>query len=356
MHHRNPLVLLLPLLLTLQCWVAVVSAAEPGGEPVMLDVGLVIFDPGIPEDKSTHSKLGIFPEIRKSEAKYMPVMLRRVLIESGSWGVVRVLPEPLESSELLVRGRIVHSDGQRLELHIQASDATGRGWLDKNYAAVTLAGDYPVTLDGDPYLGLYQQIAADLYSAREQQTQKRLQQIREVAFMRYAASLAPDAFSSYLGYSEEGVYTLSRLPAEGDPMIARVNSVRNQEYLFIDTVDEQYARLSEDMATTYHLWRQYDREQALFRTGYQQRVEGRDSRGRRGSYAAMEQTYNAYKWSKIHVQDLDELAQGFNNEVAPTVMEVSGQVFRLSGTLDNQYAEWRDILQRIFTLEMGLTP
>ena len=71
---------------------------------------------------------------------------------------------------------------------------------------------------------------------------------------------------------------------------------------------------------------------------------------------ALEQSYNTYKWSKIHEQDLDELALGFNNEVAPTVMDVSGAVVELSGTLDSQYSEWRDILQRIFALETGLPP
>ena len=51
---------------------------------------------------------------------------------------------------------------------------------------------------------------------------------------------------------------------------------------------------------------------------------------------------------------MGQLALGFNNEVAPTVMDVSGAVFELSGTLDAQYSEWRGILQRIFTLETGL--
>ena len=352
MHYRVLLARLLLPWLVLQWFALPVWAVQEN----MLDVGLVIFDPGIPRDQSTHSKLGIFPEIRKAEAKYMPVMLRRVLLDSGNWGVVRVLPEPLVSNELLVQGRILHSDGQRLELHITASDATGRMWLDRVFVAAAAADDYPVSLDGDPYLELYRQVGAELLLMRQQLTQKRVQNIRQVAFLRYAAGLAPDAFSAYLVQDQGGVYSPSRLPAEDDPMVARVTRVRNQEYLFIDTVDEQYAQLSEDMAPTYHLWRQYDREQALFRQEYQERVAGRDSRGRRGSYAAMEQTYNAYKWSKVHVQDLDELAQGFNNEVAPTIMEVSGQVFRLSGTLDSQYAEWREILQRIFALETGLTP
>ena len=51
------------------------------------------------------------------------------------------------------------------------------------------------------------------------------------------------------------------------------------------------------------------REQALYRARLS--AAGRAAGtvgGRRGSYAAMEQTYNAYKWSKIHAQDLDELA------------------------------------------------
>ena len=37
-------------------------------------------------------------------------------------------------------------------------------------------------------------------------------------------------------------------------------------------------------------------------------------------------------------------------------MEVSGTVFKLTGSLDTQYTEWREILQRIFALETGLPP
>ena len=325
-------------------------------EEGLVDVGLLIFDPGIPADESTHSKLGIFPEIRKSEAKYMPVMLRQALIDSGDWGVVRVLPNALESSELLVTGTILHSDGQRLELQITARDATGALWLDKVYSGATTSSDYPVKVPGDPYLDVYRQIADDLLAVRQQKSGRQLAAIRQLALLRYASGLAPEVFASYLMRTPEGVYTLVRLPAEDDPMMVRVIRIRNQEYLFIDTVDEQYARLSEEMAPTYNLWRQFGAEQALYKNEYRDRVGSRDSQGRRGSFAALEQSYNAYKWSKIHEQDLDELALGFNNEVAPTDMEVSGTVYKLSGTLDTQYTEWREILQRIFALETGLTP
>jgi hypothetical protein len=332
------------------------GSAGQSQQGALVDVGLVVFDAGIPVDQSTHSKRGIFPEIRKAEAKYMPVILRQVLIESGDWGVVRVLPEVLDSSELLVTGTILHSDGLRLELRINARDASGVEWLDRVYFGSTTSTDYPVRVPGDPYLELYQQIANDLLALRRQKSAKQLATIREIALMRYAIQLAPTVFTSYLSQMPQGQYALVRFPAEGDPMLTRVIRIRNQEYLFIDTVDEQYEHLSEEMAPTYNLWRQYGAEQAIYQNEYQQRVASRGSQGRRGSFAVLEQSYNTYKWSKIHEQDLDELALGFNNEVAPTVMDVSGAVFELSGTLDSQYSEWRDILQRIFTLETGLAP
>lgn len=326
------------------------QAADAG----RLDVGIVVFDPGIPADASTHSRRGIFPEIRKAEAKYMPLMLRAALNDSDTWGVVRVLPEALDSSELLVTGTILHSDGQRLELHVTAIDASGAPWLDQNYTASVAPADYAAKVD--PFLDVYNRIAADLLAARQRRGAAELAAIRRIAELRYASGLAPEVFEPYLARTPEGQFTVVRLPAEGDPMLARVLRIRDQEYRFVDIVDEQYTRLGEEMASTYFLWRQYGAEQAQYRGEYQERVSGRESQGRRGSFAALEQSYNTYKWSKIHEQDLDELALGFNNEVAPTDMEVSGTVFNLSGSLDSQYAEWREILQRIFALESGLPP
>ena len=320
----------------------------------LLDVGLVVFDPGIPADESTHSRQGIFPEIRKAEAQYIPVLLRNALQNANAWGVVRVLPDEQHSAELLVTGRILHSDGRYLALQLHVTDASGRLWLDRAYLDEAGDGDYPVGSLQDPYADLYRRVANDLLDLRRELTERQIQSIRQVALMRYATSLSQEAFGGYLQQDAAGLYSVTRLPAEGDPMMARVERIRNQEYLFVDTVDEQYVELYEQMAPTYNLWRQYDRERAVFQEDYEQRAQGRERYGQRGSFVAMEQTYNMYKQIKIQQQDLDEMALGFNNEVAPTVMEASGRVFRLSGTLEAQYNEWRDILRRIFALETGL--
>lgn len=321
-----------------------------------LDVGLVVFDPGLPEDVTSHGTRGIFPEIRRAEARYLPVLLRQALVDAGAWGVVRVLPEADDSVELLVRASILHSDGQRLTLRVSASDASGRQWLDRVYTDVASEGDYPVPEGDDPFADLYRQVANDLLAVRRQLDDAALLAIRRVGELRYAAGLAPEAFAGYLARDETGHYQVLRLPADGDPMLERVQRIRNKEHLFIDTVDEQYLDLLEDMRPTYNLWRQYGLEQALYIADYHQRLAGRDSAGRRGSFAAMQQTYNAFKWHKIQQQDLRELARGFDNEVTPTVLEASGRVFRLNGSLDSQYSEWRGILRQIFALETGLAP
>ena len=95
-----------------------------------------------------------------------------MLIESGDWGVVRVLPEVLDSSELLVTGTILQSDGLRLQLRISARDASGVEWLNRVYSGSTRSTDYPVSVPGDPYLGLYQQIADDLAAVRRAKERK----------------------------------------------------------------------------------------------------------------------------------------------------------------------------------------
>jgi hypothetical protein len=325
-------------------------------ENAALDINLVTFDPGLPEDVARQGTRGVFPEIRRAEGRYLPVLLRQALVDSGAWGVVRVLPEADPSSELQLSSRILHSDGGQLVLQVTAVDATGRRWLDRTYNALASEADYPVAPGADPFDALYRQVANDLLAQRRALPVRDLEAIRQVSLLRYAAGLSPEAFGDYLGRDGAGRWAVQRLPAQDDPMLARVQRLREQEHRFVDTVDEQYLDLVDEMRPTYDLWRQYGLEQARYMADYRQRLAQRDSAGARGSFAAMEQTYNAFKWSKIQQQDLQELAQGFNNEVSPTVLDVSGRVFRLSGSLDAQYTEWRGILRQIFALETGLPP
>ena len=332
---------------------AVIVRTEAPSEQAALSVGLVEFDPGIPENSASHIKLGVFPRIRRAEARYLPYALRETLVNSNHWGPVRVLPETDSGSELLVHGRIVQSDGVTLRVHITASDATGRNWLDREYGESTEESDYASGAGrARPFQDLYNQVANDLYRVLQSLDDRALAEIRQVAELRYAVDLAPDAFRGYVGTDDDGRYVVQRLPARGDPMLNRIERVKQQEYIFIDTVDEQYSLLYSDMTPTYDLWRQFNREQALYREQREERLAGREAEPK-GSYSRMKQTYNAFKWSKIQEQELRELALGFHNEVAPTSMEIQGRVVRLSGSLESRYGEWRRILREIYALETG---
>ena len=61
-------------------------------ERELLDVGVRLFDPNIPADEKEQEKQRIYPDVRKAESRYMPVMLRDTLEGHGQWGQVRVLP------------------------------------------------------------------------------------------------------------------------------------------------------------------------------------------------------------------------------------------------------------------------
>src|SRR3990170_5236856 len=63
-------------------------------EEQLLDVGIHIFDPGIPkeveEDPDLADKTRVYPDIRKAEARYVAMQLRDTLEGTGHWGAARV--------------------------------------------------------------------------------------------------------------------------------------------------------------------------------------------------------------------------------------------------------------------------
>jgi len=317
----------------------------------LLDIGLIVFEPGLPEGQPGPNPAPVYTGVRQAEARYLPYVLRQTLEASGQWGAVRVLPEADPSAELLISGTILQSDGVELTLQIRAWDASGREWLNKVYIDVA---DWPYYRDrpvytSDPFVDLYNSVANDLNEARAQLSPAALQRIIDISQLRYAAALSPQAFSGYLVTQDDGTVRLSRLPALNDPMVARLERLRQSEYLFIDALDQQYAAFYREMGPTYTLWRRYS-------YGQTRELEELRQSARRGSrgFAAMKQSYDTYREAKIQQQALKELAESFNTEVQPTVMDLQGKVVELSGTVAAQYTDWRRLLQAIYQEETGL--
>lgn len=325
-------------------------ASENLESHALLDIGLSVFDPGIPADRLKQERDQVYPGVRYAEARYLPYILRQTLEKSGQWGAVRVLPQTDPSAELLVTGTILHSNGVELRIHIRAWDAGGRDWLNKVYsdtAGWKYYGDTP-NFHRDPFQDLYNNIANDLYAIRAMLTATELGRIIDISQLRYAAALSPGAFAGFLSERPDGTVELRRLPARNDPMMARVERLRQSEYLFIDTVDAQYQSFYRAMGPTYSLWRRYSYGQTL----ELEELKQLERQGRRG-FPAMKQAYDNYKEGKIQQQALRELAESFNTEVEPTAMDLEGKVVHLNGSLQSQYSEWRRLLRAIYAQETG---
>jgi hypothetical protein len=360
-------------------------------EAQLLDVGVAVFDSGVPEgevDKEVLENLireGTFVQIRRTEALYMAVLLRDTLQKSGNWGTVWVTPKKSTAADLSVDAKILHSDGDIVQLHVTAVDATGRVWLDDEYQMNTAAGSfnrqrYPGL---DPYQDLFNTIANDLARMRDELSVDATRQIRTVAGLRYAADLSPEAFTGYV-VEDKGRYALNRLPAEGDPMFDRTQRVRQRERLFLDTLDQHYVQFSSDAMESYDGWREYSREEAIeireltksarWRTGMgvativASIVYGSNSNNDSFSDrvirdammyigADMLRTSQVRRQEKrLHSDTLEELSTGFDDQVKPMVVAIQGTEHRLTGTADVQYQEWRDLLKQIFVSEGGFVP
>ena len=368
------------------------TASQDIAEDELLDVGIVLFDSGVPEGevpKEVVEELireGTFVQIRRSEAVYMSVLLRQTLQRTRNWGSVWISPKATTAADVNIVGKILHSDGDQLRLSVTATDSTGRVWLDdEQYEMETAAGAfnrqrYP---ELDPYQDAFNEIANDLAAAQLKLSGDDRRAVRTVTSLRYAADLSPEAFAGYV-VEDKGEYALNRLPADGDPMYDRTQRVRQRERLFLDTLDQHYAQFQTEAMAPYDSWREYTREEAIavreltksarWRTGmgiaaivasiaYGQNSDSGSFSDRMLRDALMYVGVDMIRASQVrkqekrlHTETLEELAEDFDDSVEPMVVEIQGTQHRLTGTADAQYEEWRQLLRQIFMSESGFVP
>ncbi len=320
-----------------------------------LNVSISVFDPGIPDDRALHRDLKIFPRIRRVEARFLPFVLRETLVASGEWGAVRVVTGPDVAAEIGISGSILRSDGERLEIRVRAVDATGRLWFEEVFASSFVQGERDRDLDAAPVSPeIYGEIEASLRAARDRLDERALGRIIETSLLRYATELAPSAFGQYLSEDGDGTFSIRRLPARNDPMLDRIERIRLTEYVITDSVDEKFRELHEEIASTYALWREYRRKSLEYERQNARHAEDTRSDAPRGSYEAIKQLYDNYKWDRVTAQEQDRLAIAFNNEVGPVVEAMELRIAELEGWVDARYAEWHRLLEELFDAETAL--
>ena len=296
-----------------------------------------------------------------------------------AWGAVRVVPDDNQFTDLLLKCKILHSDGEHIELEVKVTDATGRQWIDKSYedTASSYAYTHPVA-NQDPFLVLYRQIANDMLLIFNNLTTQERESIRQVAELRFARNFAEDSFANYLSKDNNGKYKIQRLPAENDPMLERVRNLRQRNYVFVDTLQGYYTGFSEEMYSPYQEWRKVSFEEVVAEreakaeanreliAGAAAVIAGIAAQSSSSDYAnaagiagiagggyLLKSGMQKRSMASIHSAAIQEMGQFLSAEVTPRVIELEDRTVRLSGSVEDQYGQWRELMADIYATEIG---
>ncbi len=326
------------------------------------------------DDKGTNN------EIRQSESHFISCHLRNTMQRSAQWGAVRVIPEETRTHDVLVTGKILESNGQELVLEISVTDARGQLWYEEIYRQETTGASYKdnIPWEQDAYQDLYNTIANDLAAHRLKLPPGSVDRIRSVAQLQFARDFAPEAYGNYLVEDEGQEVSLNRLPADDDPQMARLMAIRERDHMYIDTLNQYYDGFYAGMWPAYENWRKLDLTERLAREEIEKSAMLRKAGGallvalailmeatQAGSANMLQglmvisggQVFmsgiNLSKQAEMHSAAIAELSESFGADMEPVNLELKGQTYKLTGSAQEQYRQWRELLRQIYLHETG---
>ncbi|NOQ47028.1 MAG: hypothetical protein GQ559_10225, partial [Desulfobulbaceae bacterium] len=244
--------------------VALLAADRELTDAELLDVSIKVFDPGeLPDDEDEQS--GLSPGIREAEARFVPIHLKYTMQRSGYWGIVRVVPDDDNGTEVLVRGRIEYSDGESGAVSVEVVDARNIVWFRKTYLETANRHEHERTEPEkkDIFQDLFNTIANDMNEYRSRLSPAEVEEIKQAAELRYAVAMAPDAFNGYLAEEPGGAVRIMRLPSRDDPMLDRVRAIRARDDMLVDSINGYYDAYYLDLWEPYNDWRKFRSEEVV---------------------------------------------------------------------------------------------
>lgn len=360
----------------------ILHAQQEIPEEELLDVGITVFKSSEIKERKAR-KEGTNLDVRNAENHFIPYHLKNTLEQSAYWGMIRVTPLESESADVLVKGEIIESNGENLTLKITVSDSSGKVWLKKKYKATVTGKAYDDNIPGqkDAFQGIYNAISNDIADYMKKMSPDEIKDIRTISKIKFAEDFAPHAFGDYLEEDKRGKFTVNRLPSDNDPMMERLLKIREREYMFEDTINEYYEGFYNEMWPSYKDWRMLNLTERIAlaeqkRSAFVRQAGGallvalailmevqdvHNSGALTGALViAGGQVFlsgiNISKQADMHYQVLQELGESFGSEMKPVVMEFEGKKYELSGTAEEQYKRWRELLREIYYSETGFAP
>lgn len=343
-----------------------------------LSILVPIFDPNIPKNSDDYKRKGVWPELRRAEANRFSVQLRDALADTKAFGAVRVSPDDTATAHLYVHGKILQSNGEDIHLSVSVTDIAGKRLLKKTYKhrVSEYAFNDPRKKGVDVYEPIFSMVAMDVVKLTKKLKTKYITQLNGIEEMRFAESFSPDYFSGYIS-SRFKVTKLIGFPADNDPMLQRVRSLRVRDQMFIDNIQVDYDDFRQTMNADYSTWQKqafYESKaarEARAAANAQMLVgilavaagaSAASNSNSSGGYdrglalatagvASIASGVQKSKDSKAHLESLSEIGRSLNIQLAPKVIEMEDRTIELTGTASEQYTSWRAYLREIYLSE-----
>ena len=359
----------------------IIQDSQNINEDFLLDVGVAIFDPGIDELDDDQEQLTNH-QVRLAESRYAPYLLSETLQRSANWGIVRLMPNANSPMDVFINGVILESNGETMSMRVSVSDSTGRQWYQKEYeqAISQFSYDPSQRQQNDPFQILYNNIANDLLEWRQKNiSEPDISEIRTISEMLFAKRFSSQVFDSYLAQDRNGVYQITSLPSDDDPLLQRIRDIRERDFMFIDTVQDYYATYVRQMRLPYDSWREQSYHEtielreleasarrrfiagaATVVAGIAAATQGSNYGTQIGGAAAVgagayliRSGFDKRAEAQMHMEALEELGQSLEDEVAPQVISLEDRSITLTGSVEEQYEQWREILADLYAAEVG---
>jgi hypothetical protein len=355
------------------------TPSAPIPPEALLDVGIPPLNDGL---ALTDEDDTVFPEVRSAETIYFSNQLAKTMEKSGAWGAIRVVPSADVVMDVYITGTILQSDGETLDIEIRVFDTSGRQWLKERHRQVVgkYAYDRRLKTLADAFQNLFTVIANQVLTIREKMSNEEAVRLRQISELRFAREFSPEAFDDYLGEGKSGILTIEKLPAENDFILERVSMIRERDNLYVDTMQDYYDAFSREMHRPYQDFRRvsYDsvvKARQLRKRGNRQilagiagivgGIYGRLSSGSwmafDGSTAAaavggyaLKQGLQSKEKAAEQTDQLAEMGASLDAVIAPQVIALEDRSVTLSGTVQAQYGQWREMLHRIYEQEHTL--
>jgi hypothetical protein len=355
------------------------TPSAPIPPEALLDVAIPPLNDGL---DLTDEDDTVFPEVRFAETIYFSNQLAKTMEKSGAWGAIRVVPNTDVVMDVYITGTILQSDGETLDLEIRVYDTSGREWLKERHRQVVGKYTYDRRLKtlADPFQNLFTTIANHMLAVREELTREEAVRLRQISELRFAREFSPEAFSEHIGEDRNGILTIERLPAENDSILERISMIRERDNLYVDTMQDYYDVFSRQMHLPYQDFRRasYDsvvKARQLKKRGNRQMIagiagiiagiygrvgatnwmqfDGSTATAAAGGYA-LKQGLDTKQKAADQTERVAEMGASLEAVIAPQVIALEDRAVTLTGSVQTQYDQWREMLHRIYEQERTL--